>query len=69
MIWCLIGITLFILAFVFNKLEDIYLGKYRDTEKDSYGKASDVFDVLCAGSLIISLIVIAISSTLRALDQ
>lgn len=50
MIWCIIGVTLFILAFVFGKLDDIC-----NTE-------TDVFEALCVGSLIISLIIIAISS-------
>lgn len=69
MIWCIIGVTLFILAFVFNKLGNICNDKYRDTEKNSYGEASDVFEVLCAGSLLISLIVIAISSTLLVMSH
>ena len=63
MIWCIIGVTLFILAFVFNKLEDIC------NRKHSYSKASDVFEWLCVGSLLISLIVIAISSTLLVMSH
>ncbi len=69
MIWCIIGTTLFILAFVFNKLGNICNDKYRDTEKHSYGEASDVFEGLCAGSLLISLIIIAVSSTLLILSH
>lgn len=69
MIWCIIGVTLFILAFVFNKLGNICNDKYRDTEKNSYGEASDVFEGLCAGSLLISLIVITTSLTLLVMSH
>lgn len=55
MIWCIIGITLFILAFVFNKLAVI-------CDKHSYVRATDVFEGLGIGSFFISLIVIAVSS-------
>lgn len=57
MIWCIIGITLFILVFVFNKLDDIY------------GTKTEVFEGLCIGSLLISLIVIAVSSTLLVIPH
>ena len=50
MIWCIIGITLFILAFVFNKLDNTYYTK------------TDIFEGLCIGSFFISFIVIAVSS-------
>lgn len=69
MIWCIIGVTLFILAFVFNKLGNICNDKYRDTGKYSYEKASDAFEGLCIGSFLISLIIIAVSSTLLAISH
>lgn len=50
MIWCIIGVTLFNLAFVFNKLDDTYSMK------------TDVFEGLCIGSFLISLVIIAVSS-------
>lgn len=58
MIWCIIGVTLFILAFVFNKLDSICDYKY-----------CDVFEGLSIGSLLISLIIIAVSSTLLVLSH
>lgn len=62
MIWCIIGITLFILAFVFNKLEVVYRDKYRDTRKCSYIRASNVFGWLSIPSFLISLLIIILSS-------
>ena len=62
MIWCIIGITLFILTFVFNKLGVI-------CDKHSYIRASDVFEGLCIGSFLISLIVIAVSSALLVMPH
>lgn len=62
MIWCIIGITLFILAFVFNKLGNIYNNKYRNTKNDTCYKISSFFEGISIGSFLISLIIIAISS-------
>ena len=69
MIWCIIGITLFVLAFVLNKLDNICNDKYCDTGKYSYEKASDAFEGLCIGSFLISLIIIVVSSTLIVLSH
>ncbi len=54
MILCIMGIGLFILAFVFGKLSDICNDRYR----------SDVFGLLCISFIIISIMVIAVCSTL-----
>ncbi len=62
MIWCIIGITLFVLTFVFNKLGNVCHDK-------AYDKASDVFEGLCISSALISIIIIAISSTLLVLSH
>lgn len=62
MIWCIIGITLFILVFVFDKLAII-------CDKHSYIRASDIFEGLEIGSFLISLIVIAVSSTLLVIPH
>ena len=62
MIWCVVGITLFILAFVFDKLAVI-------CDKHSYIRASDVFEGLSIGSGLISLIIIAVTATLIILSH
>jgi hypothetical protein len=50
MIWCITGITLFVLAFVFNKFDDTYNVK------------TDAFEILFINSFFLSLIIIAVSS-------
>lgn len=57
MIWCIIGITLFILAFVFGKIS-ITLKR-----KEHFG-AEEIFDTLSIIFFIISIVVITICSTL-----
>ena len=64
MIWRIIGVTFFILTFVFNKLVIVYWDKYRDTRKYSYMKVSNVFDWLSVSSFLISLLIIILSSIL-----
>lgn len=49
MIWIITGITLFILAFVFNKFDD-------------YNVKTDAFEILFINSFFISLIIIGVSS-------
>jgi hypothetical protein len=62
MIWCIIGITLFILAFIFTKLAVI-------CDKRSYIRASDIFEGLGVGSGLISLIIIAVTATLIVISH
>lgn len=50
MIWIITGITLFILAFIFNKFDNTYNAK------------TDAFEILCISSFLISLIIIGVSS-------
>jgi hypothetical protein len=69
MIWCIIGIGLFILAFVFNKLANICYNKYYDTGKDSYDTACDTLEGLGIGSFIISLLIIIGSLVLLILSH
>lgn len=57
MIWCIIGITLFILAFVFDKIS-ITL------KRKEYFRAEETFDTLAIIFFIISIIVIAVCSAL-----
>lgn len=57
MIWCIIGIILFVLAFVFNKLDNTYYIK------------TDVFEGLSIGSGLISLIIIAVTATLIVISN
>ena len=64
MIWCIIGIGLFILSFVFNKLEKICRNKYRKTDNEKYYSVAELFDGLTCASFIISIIIIAIISLL-----
>ena len=62
MIWCIIGIGLFILSFVFTKLEKICRNKYRKTDIEKYYSVAELFDSLTCASFIISIIIIAITS-------
>lgn len=64
MIWCIIGIGLFILSFVFNKLEKICRNKYRKTDNEKYYSVAELFDGLTCASFIVSIIIIAITSLL-----
>lgn len=57
MIWCIIGITLFILAFVFNKLYNVY-----DYDVE-------IFEGLSIISFIISITIIAVTATLFVLSN
>lgn len=57
MIWCIIGITLFILGAVFCKISMILIDK-------EYTTMEDVFGFLGVGFFVISLIIIATCSTL-----
>ena len=60
MIWCIIGITLFILAFVFGRIS-ITLNR------KEYFRAEETFETLAIVFFIISIIVIAVCSTLIAI--
>ena len=60
MIWCIIGIGLFILSFVFGRI------KITLRRKEHFG-AEEIFDSLSIGFSIISIIVIAVCSTLIAI--
>lgn len=62
MIWCIIGVTLFILALIFNKLVIVYRDKYRDTRKRFYIKTRNIFDWLRIPFFLISLLIIGLSS-------
>lgn len=57
MIWCIIGIGLFILAFVFGKIS-------KTLERKEHFRAEDIFVTLAIIFFIISIIVIAVCSTL-----
>ena len=60
MIWCIIGIGLLILAFVFGKIS-ITL------KRKEYFRAEETFETLAIIFFIISIIVIAVCSTLIAI--
>jgi len=60
MIWCIIGITLFILAFVFGKIS-------KTLERKEHFRAEDVFGTLAIIFVIISITVITVCSTLIAI--
>jgi len=60
MIWCIIGIGLFILAFVFGKIS-------KTLERKEHFRAEDIFVTLAIIFFIISIIVIAVCSTLIAI--
>jgi hypothetical protein len=64
MIWGILGITFFILIFVFNKLETVYRKKYRETHNDTYYSAGESFGTLACASLIFSIIIIIPTSAL-----
>ena len=62
MIWCIIGITLFILGAVFCKISMILIDK-------GYTTIEDVFGFLGVGFVVISLIIIATCSTLIVISH
>ena len=64
MIWCIIGMGLFILSFVFNKLEKICRNKYRETDNEKYYSVAELFESSTCASFIISIFIIAITSLL-----
>lgn len=60
MIWCFIGIGLFVLSFVFDKMESKCFKKYLENHDKMYGKISDIFEYLTPFFRIMSIIVMSV---------
>ena len=60
MIWCFIGIGLFVLSFVFDKLDSECFDKYLENHNKMYGKMSDVFEILILVFRIVSIFIMAV---------
>lgn len=64
MIWCFIGVGLFVLSFVFNKLDTKCFKKYLENHNKKYNTMHDIFEILTPIFCIVSIIIMAVVLTL-----